>query len=182
MGAARPVLLIIAVGVLVVTGAALLGSDQPAPAQIIMGTVIYVILAGVSIVLVNRVELRNNQQRAAESRLLDFFKRWLVRVEEREFEYINIRHSPEHESQEAYLEDYTWEQLVDLREALPEGHQLSEYGVIRPPDGKEFQLDTVLFTLKSLGWDEYFLEGSSPGHIFDSYHLKREIGEDDSNG
>ena len=140
MGAARPVLLFIAVVVLVIAGAAFLGSDQPAPAQIIFGTVIYIILAVISVVFVNRLEFRNNQQRQAESRLLDFFKRWLVRIEEREFEYLIIRHNPKNDHQEAYLEDYTKRQLSELTEVLPEGYQITEYGVIRPP---EKQIPTI---------------------------------------
>ena len=79
MGTLRPIIIIFFAILLVLLGAYILGADLRLLGQIFLSTLVFLALAALAFVILTRIEQRVTQQKAAETRLLYFFRRWLTK-------------------------------------------------------------------------------------------------------
>ena len=179
MGVLRPVGFLVLILLLALFGAYLCGADQMILGQIFMGTAVFLFLAGIAFILLYRYDKRAIRQRQAESRLLFFFRRWLMRVDGRNYQYLKFkyREKDHHRSERAYLEEFSSDYLDELRRVLPDEYELTNVGVLLHRRGEAVDPNVALAALDKLGWDIYYLRQAASGQLYAYYYLKREVGE-----
>jgi hypothetical protein len=177
MGILRPVGFLVLIILLALLGAFLFGADQLVLGAIFMGMAFFFILAGAAFALLWRYDKHANKQRQAESRLLFFFRRWLMRVDGKNYQYLILKYRGKnhHVSERAYLEEFIPGCLVELRQELPDSLELTDVGVLQHKAGKAVDPFVVLGALKRLGWDIYFISQATSGQLYAYYYLKREV-------
>ena len=177
MGVLRPVGFLILIILMALLGAYLIGAEQIVLGEIFVGTAAFLLLAGAAVLALVRYEKRSTQNRRAESRLLYFFRRWLMRVDARDYQYMKYKYREKNrrKPRSAYLEEFTPTYLDELRQVLPDNLNLSDVGVIQRLDGEPVDGELVLAALERLGWDVYYLRRATSGQYYAYYFLKREV-------
>ena len=148
---------------------------SPAPG-IIFGTLVFLVISVLSIIIVDRNERKRKKAVYTEKKFLQAFQRWIRRIQYGVNEqFIKLKYKQSAGIRRAYLEDFRRVDLEHIRSDLPTGYRLSEFGQIDRIDRGELNLDEILDALEKQGWYVYYVRQASPDQLFTIQHLRRGV-------
>ena len=147
---------------------------EPVPG-IIVGTLVFLVVAGLAIIIVGRKERQRTKAVNTELKYLRAFQRWFNRIRFGvDEQYLKLKYNKQSGLKCAYLEDFRRIDLKHIRYDLPGGYRLSDFGQIDRIDRGDISLKEILYSLRKRGWHVYYVRHATPDQLFTVQHLWRE--------